>query len=180
MDREDIAELFSAFGPVSIRRVFSGFGVYADDVCFSLFLRGELYLKADATTVPRFVAEGSSPFSYSQARSGKVIVVNSYWRLPDRLYDDPDDLAQWARVSLGVARATAGAKRSKKRTGKPTEKPANAVAKRRPSVARSGPKIRPSADASGKRGVGRSAQKNKKMASKKKSNKKKTRTKSRL
>jgi DNA transformation protein len=122
MDREDIAELFSAFGPVSIRRVFSGFGIYADDVCFSLFLRGELYLKADSTTTPSFAAEGSSPFSYAQSRSGKVVVVNSYWRLPDRLYDDPDELAQWARIALDVARAGSmtkrtGRKASKKKAG---------------------------------------------------------------
>ncbi|MBI1205206.1 MAG: hypothetical protein GC182_22095 [Rhodopseudomonas sp.] len=110
MDREDVAELFREFGPVSVRRVFSGFGVYADEVCFSLYLRGELYLRADAATAPRFAAEGSTPFSYAQARSGKVIVVNSYWRLPERLYDDPEDLAQWARIALGVARSTAAKK----------------------------------------------------------------------
>lgn len=114
MDREDVAELFAAFGSVSVRRVFSGFGVYADDICFSLFLGGELYLKADETTAPRFAAEGSSPFRYAQAKSGKVIVVNSYWRLPERLYDDPDELAQWARIALDVARAKTIAKRSKK------------------------------------------------------------------
>jgi hypothetical protein len=28
----------------------------------------------------------------------------SYWRLPDRLYDDPDELAAWARAALAVAR----------------------------------------------------------------------------
>jgi DNA transformation protein len=103
MDREAIAELFSNFGPVSVRRMFSGFGLYADDVCFSLFLRGELYFKADAITMPRFENEGSRPFSYTQPTSGKVIIVNSFWRLPERLYDDPDELAQWARAAVAAA-----------------------------------------------------------------------------
>ena len=103
MDREAIVELFSSFGPVSIRRMFSGFGLYADDICFSLFLRGELYLKADETTAPRFADEGSSPFSYAQRRSGKVVTVNSFWRLPERLYDDPDELAEWARAAVAAA-----------------------------------------------------------------------------
>jgi len=115
MDREAIAELFAAFGPVSVRRMFSGFGLYAEDVCFSLFLRGELYLKADETTAPRFAAEGSRPFSYTQTRSGKIVVVNSYWRLPDRLYDDPEELAQWARQALAVARQRAAQKSKTKK-----------------------------------------------------------------
>jgi DNA transformation protein len=103
VDREAIAELFAGFGPVGVRRMFSGFGLYADEVCFSLFLRGELYFKADETTVPRFAAEGSRPFSYTQTRSGKVVTVNSFWRLPERLYDDPYELAAWTRAAVAVA-----------------------------------------------------------------------------
>ncbi len=103
MDPELIKELFSAFGPVAVRRMFSGYGLYADGACFSLFLRGELYFKTDETTVPRFAEEGSAPFSYTQTRSGKVVTVNSFWRLPERLYDDADELAVWARAALGAA-----------------------------------------------------------------------------
>jgi DNA transformation protein len=137
VDREDIAELFSAFGPVSVRRMFSGFGLYADDVCFSLFLRGELYLKADETTAPRFAAEGSRPFSYTQPTSGKVVTVNSFWRLPERLYDDPDDLAEWAKVAVAAAHRQKLGKRKRvqkpaasKRT-RPAAKPAPRPARKR-------------------------------------------------
>jgi DNA transformation protein len=28
----------------------------------------------------------------------------SYWRMPERLYDDPDELATWAERALAVAR----------------------------------------------------------------------------
>lgn len=125
MDREAIAELFSAFGPVSVRRMFSGFGVYADDVCFSLFLRGELYLKADEAAIPRFTEEGSRPFSYSQPTSGKVVVVNSFWRLPERLYDDPDELAVWAKDAVAAAQRQKIGKRSR------AKKPKKPVAKKK-------------------------------------------------
>ena len=87
MDRDAIAELFASFGPVDVRRVFSGFGIYADDVCFALYLRGDLYLNADEATIPRFVAAGSAPFSYATAQ--RHVSVNSYWRMPAHLYDDP-------------------------------------------------------------------------------------------
>jgi DNA transformation protein len=123
MDREDIAELFVAFGAIDIRRMFSGYGLYADDVCFSLFLRGELYFKADETTTPRFAEEGSRPFSYTQSRSGKVITVNSFWRLPERLYDDPEGLAVWARQALSVARQLKAVKPKRKPPSKKRSRP---------------------------------------------------------
>jgi DNA transformation protein len=122
MDRETAAELFSAFGAVDVRRMFSGFGIYADDICFALYLRGEFYLKADETTIPRFVAEGSEHFSYS-TRS-KTVSVKSWWRMPIRLYDEPEELADWARQAVAVAAKV----RLKKavRTKRP-KKAANAV-----------------------------------------------------
>jgi len=101
MDRETAAEMFSAFGAVDVRRMFSGFGIYADDVCFALYLRGEFYLKADDTTIPRFLAEGSEHFSYSTR--AKTVSVKSWWRMPIRLYDEPEELADWARQAVAVA-----------------------------------------------------------------------------
>lgn len=122
MERDDLAELFSCYGPVSVKRMFSGFGVYAEDVCFAVFLRGELFLKADPSSVARFEAEGSTPFSYSQKRSGKVIHVNSWWRLPARLYDDTDELAEWTRAAVAVAHAVNARKKSGKRKTKAAAK----------------------------------------------------------
>ena len=50
MDREGLEELFAPFGPVNVRRVFSGHGVYAERLCFALALRGEIFIKTDAET----------------------------------------------------------------------------------------------------------------------------------
>ena len=102
MDPDHLIELFAAFGRVSVRRMFSGFGIYADGIMFALAARDVVYLKADETSAAAFAREGQGPFTYS-ARGGKRLVM-SYWRLPDRLYDDPDELAVWARLALTVAR----------------------------------------------------------------------------
>jgi DNA transformation protein len=103
--------------------MFSGFGLYADDVCFSLFLHGELYLKADEATILRFMDEGSRPFSYAQRTSGKVVVVNSFWRLPERLYDDPDELALWAKDAVAAAQRQKIGKRGRaKKSKKPVSR----------------------------------------------------------
>jgi DNA transformation protein len=113
MDREHIIELFAGFGPVSVRRLFGGFGIYADGTMFALASRGAIYLKADDGTAAAFEREGRGPFTYA-ARRGKRTVM-SYWQLPDRLYDDPDELADWARTALAVARRAKEPKARRKR-----------------------------------------------------------------
>jgi len=142
MDRETAAELFSAFGSIDVRRMFSGYGVYADDVCFALYLRGEFFLKADETTIPRFVAEGSEYFSYSTR--AKTVSVKSWWRMPARLYDEPEELADWARQAVEVAARVRLKKVARKK--KPKKKPKTAATAKRvaktslPKAARGAPK----------------------------------------
>jgi DNA transformation protein len=113
MDRDFLIDLFADFGPVTIRRMFSGFGISADGTNFGLALRGGLYLRADEQTIPRFEAERSKPFQY-QTRT-KTVTVGSYWQLPERLYDDPEELTVWARAALAAAQRAALRKRPKKR-----------------------------------------------------------------
>ena len=92
MDIEFIGDLFAQFRPVTVRRMFSGAGLYCDGVMFGLVVRGTIYLKADATNSADFVREGSGPFTYTRGKaSGRPSEhALSYWRLPDRLYDDPE------------------------------------------------------------------------------------------
>jgi DNA transformation protein len=121
MDRDFLIDLFAGFGPVAIRRMFSGFGISADGTNFALALRGGLYLRADEQTIPQFEAEGSKPFSY-QTRA-KTVTVHSYWQLPERLYDDPEGMTGWARAALSAAQRAAlrkpkGRKGAKKAAGK--------------------------------------------------------------
>src|ERR1700744_1430161 len=113
MDRDFLLDLFSQFGPVTLRRMFSGFGISADGTNFAMALRAGLYFRADEVTIPQFEAEGSKPFQY-QTRA-KTVVVNSYWQLPARLFDDTEELSGWARASLGAAQRAALKKRPKKR-----------------------------------------------------------------
>jgi DNA transformation protein len=113
MDRDFLIDLFSDFGPVTIRRMFSGFGISANGTNFALALRGGLYLRADEQTIARFETEGSKPFQY-QTRT-KTVTVGSYWQLPERLYDDPEELTGWARAALAAAERAALAKGRKKR-----------------------------------------------------------------
>ena len=104
MDAEALRELFSGFGPVDVRRMFGGQGVFADGMMIALVARGEIFLKADSETIPAFERGGQKPFSYA-TKNGEH-VLTSYWRMPERLYDEPEELARWARgfARRGVAR----------------------------------------------------------------------------
>jgi DNA transformation protein len=119
MDRDFLIDLFSDFGPVTLRRMFSGYGISADGTNFALALRGGLYFRADETTIPQFEAEGSRPFQYQQRSTAKVVTVNSYWELPARLYDDSEELTGWARMALAAAQRAALSKRPKGLTKSP-------------------------------------------------------------
>lgn len=112
MDRDFLLDLFAGFGPVTLRRMFSGYGVSRDGINFALVLRGAIYLRADDRTIPQFEAEGAKPFQYT-AR-GKMVTLGSYWQLPERLYDDTDELAAWASDAFAAARQAAARKNAKK------------------------------------------------------------------
>src|SRR3954462_15376154 len=82
--------------------MFSGAGVFADGLMIALVVDSLIYLKADDSFVPLFEREGQAPFSY-KTRDGKR-TLNSYWRMPERLYDEPDELAECARLALAAVR----------------------------------------------------------------------------
>src|ERR1044072_6976883 len=105
MDRYFLIDLFADFGPVTIRKMFSGYGISADGTNFALALRAGLYFRADDQTIPQFEAEGSKPFQY-QTRT-KPVTVNSYGKLPARLFEASEGLANWARAALAAAQRAA-------------------------------------------------------------------------
>lgn len=98
---ELIGELMAPLGPIRFRRMFSGTGVFDGEVMFALIVQDTLYLKADEVTRQPFEAERQEPFSY-QGKSKRVVLP--YWRLPERLLDDPDEFQQWARAAMRAAR----------------------------------------------------------------------------
>jgi DNA transformation protein and related proteins len=112
---EYIRELFAAFGPVAVKRMFGGAGIYTDGTMFAIAIDGVIYLKADEQTIPAFEREGLAPFTYS-VKTKRVAL--SYWRMPDRLYDDPEALAEWSRAAVAAALRSA----VKKKRGGPSKR----------------------------------------------------------
>jgi DNA transformation protein and related proteins len=105
LDPEFIRELFAQFRVVTVRRMFGGAGIFAEGLMFGLVFDGAIYLKVDAASIPDFEHEGCQPFVYTRAKSAGRVGRHSlsYWRMPERLYDDPDELAVWAGRAFAIA-----------------------------------------------------------------------------
>lgn len=107
-----LEELFEPVGGVSFRKMFGGLGVFRDGLMFALVADDVLYLKADRSSSVAFAAEGCGPFVYDGKHRP---VAMQYWRLPERLYDDPDAFRQWALDAFAVAVAARAEKPGRKR-----------------------------------------------------------------
>lgn len=111
---EHALDLFRAIGPLRTGRMFSGVALYAEeDVMFAMIgSSGTIYMKSDEATEAQYRAAGSEPFTYSRATGERT--VTSLMTLPDSAADDPEEAADWARLSLGPARVAADKKRAEK------------------------------------------------------------------
>ena len=110
MDNDFLHDLFAEFGAIDIRRMFSGRGIYAGGVIFGIVSRdGAIHFKTDETTREAYARENTVPLSFTKKNGQRM--VTSYWRLPERLYDDPGELAEWAREAVRVAQASSAAKK---------------------------------------------------------------------
>jgi DNA transformation protein and related proteins len=105
LDAEFISDLFAQFGPVTVRRMFSGAGIFRDGLMFGLIIRDVIYLKADEVTIAGFAREGCAPFTYTRGKASGRPSQHAlpYWGLPERLYDDPEELAVWSQRAFEAA-----------------------------------------------------------------------------
>jgi DNA transformation protein and related proteins len=97
-----ILDLLGPLDPVA-RRMFGGVGLFHGGTMFGLLVREAMYLRVDERTRGRSERAASGPFSY--ARGGKRVSLSAYYAVPEELLDRPDELLQWAREAVAVARA---------------------------------------------------------------------------
>jgi DNA transformation protein and related proteins len=121
-------ELLAVLGPVRAKRMFGGWGLYAQDLFVALIAFDRLYLKTDAQTRPRFEAGGGEPFIYDMNGQPKGL---PYWTVPDEAMDAPPLFEPWARLALQAAVAA--------RALKPAPRPQRAAKKAAPAARRRAP-----------------------------------------
>jgi DNA transformation protein len=105
-----LSEQLAPLGRITSRRMFGKTGVFCDGVMVGMVTENTLYLRVDDGNRAAFEeARSSPPLNY--AKKGTLIDL-SFWRVPDRLFDDHDELLEWARAALGAARRVARKRRS--------------------------------------------------------------------
>jgi DNA transformation protein len=102
--KEFVCDLLAEFGPVVIRNMFGGAGVYADDVMFAILANDTFYLKTDETSARAFADEGMQPFSYQP--EGREPIAMPYWEVPPHLLNEPQELVSWVRDAHRIACAS--------------------------------------------------------------------------
>ena len=98
--KDYVIDQLQDFGGAGARAMFGGFGIYKGGVMFGLIAMDELYFKVDDSNRPDFEARKSRPFVYGDKSKP---VTMSYWRVPDDVLENPEDLKTWAMKAYDVA-----------------------------------------------------------------------------
>lgn len=80
-------------------------GVFCDGLMLAMVTQDELYFRVDDGNRAAFEEGGSFP-PLNYEKQGRTVDL-SFWRAPERLLDDPDELVAWARTALAAARRVA-------------------------------------------------------------------------
>ena len=102
---ELLREQLAPLGRITLRRMFGKTGVFCDGVMFGMVTDNMLYLRVDEQNREAFKEAASSP-PLNYAKGGSTIDL-AFWRAPERLFDEPDELVEWAGVALAAARRVA-------------------------------------------------------------------------
>ena len=102
---EFLREQLAPLGRITMRRMFGKTGVFCDGAMLGIVTENTLYFRVDDHNRVTFKeAESFPPLNY--AKKGSTIDL-SFWRVPERLFDEPDELVTWARAALAAARRVA-------------------------------------------------------------------------
>lgn len=111
---EFLAEQLSPMGRVNPRRMFGKTGLFCDGLMFALVDDNLLYFRVDDLNREAFKEAASEP-PLNYVKGGQLIDL-AFWRAPERLIDDRDELLRWARIALEAARRVAARRQPENRS----------------------------------------------------------------
>ena len=102
---EFLREQLAPLGRIAMRRMFGKTGVFCDGFMLGMVRDNTLYFRVDDDNRATFKEAESFP-PLNDAKRGGIIDL-SFWRAPERLFDEPDELVTWARAALAAAQRVA-------------------------------------------------------------------------
>lgn len=103
MDEDYLRDLFASVGPITVRRMFGGQGIFSEDGIFAVVAFDRLYLKGDAQSSPAYETAGMQRWGYESPKTGRISMM-PYWQAPDEALEDADAMAPWAMLAVQTAR----------------------------------------------------------------------------
>ena len=82
-------------GAVTGKNMFGGFGVFHEGDMFGLISNDVLYLKADDSNREDYLSRGSNQYK-----------PMPYFRVPDDIFENTEELLKWAQKSVTIAHAS--------------------------------------------------------------------------
>jgi len=102
---EFLRDQLAPLGHIAMRRMFGKTGLFCDGFMLGMVRDNTLYFRVDDHNRVAFKeAAAFPPLNYE--KKGSTIDL-SFWRAPERLFDEPDELVTWARAALAAARRVA-------------------------------------------------------------------------
>ena len=102
---EFLRDQLAPLGRITMRRMFGKTGVFCDGFMLGMVRDNTLYFRVDDDNRAVFKeAEAFPPLNYEK-KGGTIDLA--FWRAPERLFDEPDELVAWARAALAAARRVA-------------------------------------------------------------------------
>src|SRR5262245_45926739 len=102
---EFLRNALAPLGHIALRRMFGKTGVFCDGLMLGMVRDDALYFRVDELNREALKeAAGFPPLDYEK---GGASIDLAFWRAPERLFDEPDELLAWAREALSAARRVA-------------------------------------------------------------------------
>src|SRR3977135_657212 len=95
---EFLREQLAPLGRVTMRRMFGKTGVFCDGLMFAMVTDNMLYFRGEQGHRASFNEAETFP-PLNNKKQGEIIDL-SFWRAPEWLFDEPDELVEWARIAL--------------------------------------------------------------------------------
>lgn len=122
---EYLVDQLRDWAPVTVRRLFGGWGIYRGPIMFGLIARDAVYFRVDEDNRPDYEEAAAKPFLHTARRragatasaakpftytmpNGKTVEM-AYYEVPADVLEDGEALGQWAsKAEAAALRAKAG------------------------------------------------------------------------
>jgi DNA transformation protein len=102
---EFLRDQLAPVGRITMRRMFGKTGVFCDGFMLGMVRDNTLYFRVDDDNRVAFAEAAAFPPLNYEKKGGMIDL--SFWRAPERLFDEPDELVTWARAALAAAQRVA-------------------------------------------------------------------------